>query len=81
MPSIEVTDLAGAIDEVGPDVVVVDANCWGAAAGAEASGLPWLSFWPFLPYLRSRGVPPWGPGLRPWPGVLGRVRDALLGRG
>ncbi|MGY4650724.1 glycosyltransferase [Mycobacterium sp. URHB0021] len=74
----EVTDLAAAIDEVGPDVVLVDANCWGAAAGAEASGLPWLSFWPFLPYLRSRGVPPWGPGLRPWPGLAGRVRDALL---
>jgi MGT family glycosyltransferase len=74
----EVTDLAAAIDEVGPDVVLVDANCWGAAAGAEASGLPWLSFWPFLPYLRSRGVPPWGPGLRPWSGLAGRVRDALL---
>ncbi|MGY4650783.1 nucleotide disphospho-sugar-binding domain-containing protein [Mycobacterium sp. URHB0021] len=74
----EVTDLAEAIAEVGPDVVIVDANCWGAAAEAEASGLPWVSFWPFLPYLRSRGVPPWGPGLRPWPGVVGRIRDALL---
>jgi MGT family glycosyltransferase len=74
----EVSDLATAIDAVGPDVVIIDANCWGAAARAEASGLPWLSFWPFLPYLRSRRAPPWGPGLRPWPGVLGRVRDALL---
>ena len=37
----EVTDLAAAIDEVRPDVVIVDANCWGAAAVAEASGLPW----------------------------------------
>lgn len=74
----EVTDLAAAIDEVRPDVVIVDANCWGAAAGAEASELPWLSFWPFVPYLRSRGVPPWGPGLRPLPGLLGRARDALL---
>jgi MGT family glycosyltransferase len=74
----EVSDLTVAIDEVDPDVVIVDANCWGAAAAAEASGLPWLSFWPFIPYLRSRGVPPWGPGLRPWPGLAGRVRDALL---
>src|ERR1700754_2080448 len=74
----EVGDLRNAIIDVSPDVVIVDANCWGAAAVAEASGLPWLSFWAFLPYLRSRGVPPWGPGLRPWPGVVGRARDALL---
>jgi len=74
----EVTDLVAANYEVGPDVVIVDANCWGAAAAAEASGLPWVTFWPFIPYLRSRGVPPWGPGLRPWPGAIGRIRDALL---
>jgi MGT family glycosyltransferase len=74
----EVDDLRRAIDNVSPDVLIVDANCWGAAAVAEASGLPWVSFWAFLPYLRSRGVPPWGPGLRPWPGTVGRVRDALV---
>jgi len=74
----EVDDLRKAIADVSPDVVIVDANCWGAAAVAEASGLPWASFWAFLPYLRSRGAPPWGPGLRPWPGILGRARDALL---
>jgi MGT family glycosyltransferase len=74
----EVDDLRRATANVSPDVVIVDANCWGAAAVAEASGLPWMSFWAFLPYLRSRGVPPWGPGLRPWPGVVGRSRDALL---
>ncbi|WP_433288863.1 glycosyltransferase [Pseudonocardia sp. CA-142604] len=74
----EVDDLRNAIANVTPDVVIVDANCWGAAAVAEASGLPWASFYAFLPYLRSRGVPPWGPGLRPWPGMVGRVRDALV---
>jgi MGT family glycosyltransferase len=76
----EVDDLRAAIADVSPDVVIVDANCWGAAAVAEASGLPWASFYAFLPYLRSRGVPPWGPGLRPWPGVVGRVRDAVVRR-
>ena len=40
--------------------------------------MPWLSFWPFTPFLRSRGVPPFGPGLRPWPGLLGRLRDEAL---
>ncbi|WP_433275011.1 nucleotide disphospho-sugar-binding domain-containing protein [Pseudonocardia xinjiangensis] len=74
----EVHDLRTAIDQVRPDVMIIDANCWGAAAVAEASGLPWASFYAFLPYLRSRGVPPWGPGLRPWPGLLGRARDALV---
>jgi MGT family glycosyltransferase len=76
----EIPDLTEAIDDVRPDVLIVDPNCWGAYAAAEASGLPWASFWAFLPYLRSRGVPPWGPGLRPWPGPVGWVRDALLRR-
>ncbi len=76
----EVPDLTKAIKDVRPDVLIVDPNCWGASALAEASGLPWASFWAFLPYLRSRGVPPWGPGLRPWPGLVGRLRDSLLRR-
>ena len=36
----EVDDLRNAIANISPDVVIVDANCWGAAAVAEASGLP-----------------------------------------
>jgi MGT family glycosyltransferase len=76
----EIPELTEAIDDARPDVLIVDPNCWGASAVAEASGLPWASFWAFLPYLRSRGVPPWGPGLRPWPGPVGRLRDALLRR-
>jgi MGT family glycosyltransferase len=76
----EIPDLSNAINEFRPDLLIVDPNCWGASAVAEASGLPWLSFWAFLPYLRSRGVPPWGPGLRPWPGLVGRLRDSLLRR-
>lgn len=74
----EVDDLRKAIDETAPDVLVVDANCWGANAAAEASGLPWLSFWAFLPYLRSKSAPPYGPGLKPLPGLAGRVRDAMV---
>ncbi len=76
--AFEAADLAAAVAKERPDVVIVDANCWGAAAGAEAGELPWLSFWPFIPYLRSRGTPPWGRGLRPMPGLAGRVRDAVM---
>jgi MGT family glycosyltransferase len=74
----EVEDARGAIATVRPDVLVVDANCWGAAAVADAGSLPWVSFWPFTPFLRSRGMPPYGPGVRPWPGFVGRLRDAAL---
>ncbi|MDT5335227.1 MAG: hypothetical protein QOD90_732 [Mycobacterium sp.] len=76
--ALEVDDLRMAIQVTRPDAIVVDANCWGGAVAAEASGVPWLAFWPYFPYLRSPGIPPFGPGLRPWAGLAGRVRDRLL---
>ncbi|MGA8544403.1 MAG: glycosyltransferase [Mycobacterium sp.] len=75
---LEVDDLRSAIDRTRPDVVIVDANCWGGIAVAEAGDVPWLVFSPFSPYLRSPGVPPFGPGLQPLPGVVGRLRDAAI---
>ncbi|MBV8860982.1 MAG: glycosyltransferase family 1 protein [Mycobacterium sp.] len=74
----EVDDLRNAIDRVRPDAVIVDANCWGAISAADAGDRPWLVFSPFTPYLRSAGVPPFGPGLRPLPGIVGRLRDAAI---
>jgi MGT family glycosyltransferase len=74
----EIDDLRSAIDGVRPDALIVDCNCWGAAAVADVGAIPWLAFWPFPPYLRSRGAPPYGPGLRPLKGHLGRIRDAAL---
>jgi MGT family glycosyltransferase len=76
--TFEVDDLKAAIDRVQPDVLIVDANCWGAMSVADAGDIPWLVFSPFTPYLRSPGVPPFGPGLRPLPGVLGDIRDASM---
>ncbi|MEE6139971.1 nucleotide disphospho-sugar-binding domain-containing protein [Mycobacterium sp. 050128] len=75
---IEVGDLRRAIAAAKPDMLIVDANCWGAMSIAEASNLPWLVFSPFTPYLRSRAAPPFGPGLRPLPGLAGTVRDASM---
>jgi MGT family glycosyltransferase len=75
---LEVHDLRRALDAVRPDAVIVDANCWGAMSAADAGTIPWLVFSPFTPYLRSRGVPPFGPGLRPLPGVVGDIRDASV---
>ncbi|BCQ10750.1 4'-demethylrebeccamycin synthase [Mycobacterium heckeshornense] len=76
--ALEVDDVRVAVELVRPDAVIVDANCWGAMSFADAKNLPWAVFSPFTPFLRSPGVPPFGPGLRPWPGMLGRVRDAAV---
>ncbi len=73
---LEVADLARAVAEVSPDVLIIDANCWGAMSAADAGALPWAVFSPFTPFLRSRGMPPVGPGLRPRGGAVGVVRDA-----
>jgi MGT family glycosyltransferase len=74
----EVDDLSAAIDAEAPDALIVDPNTWGAAAVAEAVGLPWATFYPYTPLLRSPGTPPFGPGIRPWRGPAGRLRDSLL---
>lgn len=71
-------DLARAIDDHGPDVLVVDNNSWGALTAAEASGLQWASFQPYLTPLPSSETPPFGPGLPLAKGPLGRLRDRLL---
>ncbi|OBH53601.1 glycosyltransferase [Mycobacterium sp. E2479] len=73
---LEVDDFRRAVDEVRPDALIVDANCWGALSVADAGNIPWLIFSPFTPYLRSNGVPPFGPGMRPLPGIAGYIRDA-----
>ncbi|KGI67503.1 glycosyltransferase [Mycolicibacterium rufum] len=74
----EVDDLRAAIAAVRPDGLLVDVNCWGAQTAAEAAGLPWATFSPYTPTLDVEGVPPFGLGLRPKAGILGRWRDALV---
>jgi MGT family glycosyltransferase len=73
-------DLKGAIVDVQPDALLVDINCWGALLAAEASGLPWIACSPYIPPMSSPGTPPFGLGLPPMGGPLGRARDALVGR-
>jgi MGT family glycosyltransferase len=72
-------DLTSAIAETDPEVVLVDFNCWGSLMAAEAWGGPWAAFCPYPLPLRSRDAPPYGPGLAPARGPLGRVRDRLVG--
>ncbi|MDV3220701.1 glycosyltransferase [Intrasporangium sp.] len=70
-------DLERAIADVQPDLVVVDTNSWGAQLTAQAWGGPWATFSPYTPPISSKGTPPFGPGLAPMAGPLGRVRDGI----
>ena len=72
-------DLKRAIEEERPDVLLIDINTWGAMAVAEGAGLPWATWCPYFLPFPSRDVPPFGLGLAPARGPLGRLRDRLLG--
>ena len=76
----EVDDVRAALSQTAADALIVDTNCWGAQAVAEASGLPWAVFQPYFTFLPARGVPPFGPGLARATGPLGRIRDAVVRR-
>ena len=75
---VEVPEVQRLVAEEHPDLLLVDGNTWGAAAVAEASGLPWALLQHFPTPLPSRDVPPFGPGLRPVGGPLGRLRNRAL---
>jgi MGT family glycosyltransferase len=70
-------DLAAAVGQLNPDVLLVDANSWGAACAAEAGNTPWVSWFPYTPPLSSADTPPFGPGFPPAHGALGRLRDKI----
>ena len=71
-------DLRDAIGRVRPEALLVDVNAWGGLAAAEASGLPWAAWCPYPLPIPSRDAPPFGPGLPPARGPLGRARDTAL---
>lgn len=75
---LDAADLRRAVEEVDPHLLLIDINAWGAAAAAEASGLPWASWCPYPLPVPSRSAPPFGPGLPPARGPLGRLRDRAL---
>jgi MGT family glycosyltransferase len=74
----EITDLRHAISDIQPDLVVVDNNCWGAAALAQSSRIPWAQVATFLLPLTTRDAPPFGLGLTPPKTWIGRLRDEVL---
>src|SRR3954447_25837902 len=71
-------DLEAAIAEVRPDALLVDSIAYGALTVAERSGLPWAMVSASVLPVPEPGIPPYGPGLAPMSGPLGRVRDRVL---
>jgi MGT family glycosyltransferase len=71
-------DLLRAIEELTPDVILVDVNAYGARVQAEASGLPWALLMPSVVPVTGAGIPPYGLGLRPMGGPVGWVRDRVM---
>jgi MGT family glycosyltransferase len=72
---LEIPDVQKAIEEVRPDAVVMDVQCEGGGYVAAASGLPWVQYCPYPPPIPSEDAPPFGLGLRPARGPVGRLRD------
>ena len=77
---LERADLERAIAEQDPDVILVDSLAYGATVAAEASARPWAYVLPSLLPLPGKGIPPYGLGMKPMRGPLGRARDVVLSK-
>jgi UDP:flavonoid glycosyltransferase YjiC (YdhE family) len=60
------------------DVVLVDGAILGPMVATEALDVPTVALWPAVYVLPAEGMPPFGLGLKPARGVLGKARDRTL---
>ncbi|MFI9509793.1 glycosyltransferase [Nocardia sp. NPDC052566] len=74
----EIEAVRAAILAERPEALLIDVTTPGAQIYAAASGLPWASWSPIVLPIPSRAVPPFGPGLFPRSGPLGRLRDGSV---
>lgn len=75
---VQARDTVAAIEETRPDLVVTSAFAVGAMIAAEARGVPFDVLLPNVYPLPAEGMPPFGAGLSPAQGPLGRLRDRVL---
>ncbi len=68
------------IDDVQPDAMASSFTLLGAMLAAEARDVPCAALVPNVVSLPAEGMPPFGTGLLPAKGPLGRVRDRALNR-
>jgi MGT family glycosyltransferase len=71
-------DVSEAIAHNQPSVVLCSMFCLGGMVAAEAAGIPFIVLFPNIYPLRADGLPPFGLGLRPARGPIGRWRDRAL---
>ncbi len=75
----QVADLEAMLDEVRPDVIVAEPGMAAAARVIEQRhGIPWATCNISAFSMRSADTAPFGLGLMPRPGLLGRLRDRAL---
>ncbi len=72
------TDTAAAIADVRPELIVCSFFALGAMAAAEAADVPFDVLFPNAYLLPAPGIPPFGLGLAPARGPLGRARDRAI---
>lgn len=72
-------EVGAAIGDRRPDVVLTSQFALGAMVAAEAAGVPFVVLMPNVYLLPAKGMPPFGVGLRPARGPLGRLRDRAVG--
>ena len=72
-------DTAAAIQDLQPDVVACTMFALGAMVAAEAAGVPYVVFHSNVYILPVPGRTPFGLGLAPAAGPLGRLRDRVVG--
>ncbi len=71
-------DVAAAIADERPDVVMADYLLLGAYVAAERSGIPLAALVHTVYPLPAPGVPPYGMGFQPAKNALGRARDVVF---
>ncbi|XVU27165.1 glycosyltransferase [Actinoplanes sp. CA-054009] len=77
--AVQAEALTAALDDQRADLVLAD-NLFLGAAVAEPRGVPYAVLGVMPLALPSAGTAPFGLGLTPWPGPLGRARNRLLDR-
>ena len=71
-------DVRDAILDTRPQLVICSMFCVGGMMAAEAAGLPFDVLLPNIYPLPAKGLPPFGIGLHPARGAIGRLRDRAL---
>ena len=71
-------DVAETLPDVRPALIISSMFCVGGMVAAERAGIPFTVLFPNIYPLPAPGLPPFGIGLRPARGVMGRLRDRTL---